>query len=278
MYSFVEPELHSLADSARDRLEKRYGLKKVAVEKSFDNSISFVPTFHWKKDFHIFICEVSERPFPKHIKEIFSDLLVADIPAKVFVAYPEVNDLSTKELHDDLQRAKEFGLGLISVGNNNQATIMRTATSVPLLPRRLELSDYARPLRTMIEDAYDIYLNGDPAHGIQEVGQIVENIIRNAAISAKQKGLLTKGGDPADPKYAQGNIIDDLIRERVIDTAVLGRSRAFVVDRNDSSHKPKNRKEAIARERNLKDNFQTGLRILRDLPPALKQKKLRFKP
>lgn len=272
MYSFLQEELFPLADVARTRLEQRFQLRHATVEKAFDDSISFAPTFHWKKGFHIFVCEVSERPFPKHIKELFSDLIVSEIPSRVFVAYPEANQLSANEMHLDLKKARDFGLGLVSIDQGGGTTIIQSGISVPLLPRKLELEIYSNSLRPLIEDAYNLYLTADPKHGIQELGQIIERITRNIAVDAKKKGKLKKGADPNNPKTAHGNVLDIMVDEKIIDTAVLGRCRAFVVDRNDSSHKPRNLREALAIERNLKDNFNTGLRILQDLPKALKAK------
>lgn len=152
------------------------------------------------------------------------------------------------------------------------ARITQPGISIPLLPRRLEIGSYVRALRPHIEHAYELYLTADPKHGVQELGQVIENIMRNLAIQARKKGKLTKGADPADPKTSQANILEDLLTSRIIDGGVLGRCRAFVVDRNDTSHKPRSLKQALAIERNYKDNFNTGLRIMQDLPRALKEK------
>ena len=76
---------------------------------------------------------------------------------------------------------------------------------------------------------------------------------------------------------SRGNIVDDLVRENILDKAILGRCRGYVEDRNRVSHKPRNLKKAIELERKLKLDFQTGLRILEELPIKLVSKSYKLK-
>ena len=276
MYSILDPSLFAIADSAKLRITERYALKNCQVEKAFDSSIKFVPTFHWKTTTHFIVCEVSNRPFPVTIKEIFADISVQGLSVKLIVVYPANNTLSTKEFQEDFSKAKLFGVGLVSVDNGN-LKIEHEGLSVQLHQAKVDLAKFVKKLRPSIEAAFTTYSNGDAKHGVQELGQIIENIIRHVAIEAKGKRDYASGGNPSDDKYAFGNILDDLVRESIMDKAILGRCRGYVEDRNRVSHKPRTLKKAVELEGKLKLDFQTGLRILDDLPNKIAAKNYKLK-
>ena len=278
MYSILDPSLFVVADLAKSRLSDRYGLNNCQVEKPFDSSINFVSTFHWKTSTHYIVCEVSNRPFPKTIKAIFADILVKGLSVKLIVVYPANCTLSTKEFQEDIKDAKSFGIGLVSVDEvYNSAVIDYEGLSIQLHQPKVDLNKFVKKLRPSVEGALTTYYNGDTKHAVQELGQIVENIIRNVAIDAKKKGTSKKGGDPKSDKYPFAKVVDDLVNEVIIDQAILGKCRGFVEDRNRVSHKPKTSKKAIELDRKLKLDFQTGLRILEDLPQKISAKNYKLK-
>ncbi len=129
-------------------------------------------------------------------------------------------------------------------------------------------------LRPLVQHAYDLYINGDPRHGVQEIGQIIENVLKNVGLQAKKKNALTKGGfPPAKGKnYPFANLVEDLMREYVLDNAILGRCRGFAEDRNNSSHPPTSIKQAVKTYQTLKNAMSSGLRILEELPIEVKKK------
>lgn len=279
MYNLLEdPELIIIADLAKSRLSSRYALRNCNVEKAFDSSISFVPTFNWKTPTHYIVCEVSDRPFPLTIKELFADISANGLSVKLMVIYPSDTKLSVKEFQQDIEKAKLFGIGLVSVDiSTGNVVIQQEGLSVQLHQPKIDIKKFTPKLRPNIESVYTTYSNGDAKHAVQELGQIIETIIRNVAIQAKRKGNYSSGGDPSNEKYAFGNIVDDLVRENILDKAILGRCRGYVEDRNRVSHKPRNLKKAIELERKLKLDFQTGLRILEELPIKLVSKSYKLK-
>ena len=121
-------------------------------------------------------------------------------------------------------------------------------------------------------------MNGDPVHGVQELGQIIEHALLHLAQQAKKKGKLNSGGfQSIEDYYPQAKLIGDLTRDSVIDASLLGRCRGFADDRNSVSHKPRTLKKAIEREQTIKDCWSVGLRILRELPARSKEKGFVFR-
>ncbi len=277
MYSLLDTELHFVANGASERLRQRFGLKLPKIEEAFSSKISWRPTLHWKTNTHYIVCEISNSPFPISLMSFFSEITVEGLPVKIFIAYPEENDLTLKEFKAQTLKAKTYGIGLVSVENNGDATIENQGISIPLHLAKQDLSSFRKVLKPSIEGACATYMNGDAKHAVQELGQIIECAIRSLAIQAKKKGTLSIGGDPSSSSYSQGNIIDDLMSKRIISNAILGRCRGFVDARNEVSHKPRTKKKAIEQEKKLKENFLTGLSILKDLPSKISEKNYRFK-
>lgn len=279
MYSLLDdPELVKIADFSRDRIASRFGVKNCQIEKPFDGSISFVPTFHWKSTSHIIICEVSHRPFPGPIKELFADALVKDLPIKINVVYPKNPNISVKEFHDDLAKAKLYGIGLISVDTSGEINFERTAVSIPLYLPNFDLKKYPAKLRSHIEDAYEIYMSdGKPDNALQELGQLIESIAINTAKQAKKAGNFSYSGFRPPAFIRQSLLLTEMINEAVINVGLLSRCKDFANERNSVSHKPQSRSAALRIEKKLKENFLIGLKILEDYPQQLKVKGYKLK-
>lgn len=275
----VDPDLIKIADFSKERIASRFGLKNCQIEKPFENSISFVPTFHWKSTSHIIVCEVSHRPFPVTIKELFADALVKDLPIKIYVIYPKNPDLTIREFHDDLAKAKLYGIGLISVETNGVTNFERTAVSIPLYLPNFDIKKYSSKLRSHIEDAFEIYMyDGKPDNALQEIGQLIESIALNTAKQAKKAGNFVYAGFRPPAYIRQSLLLTEMINESVINVGILSRSKDFANDRNSVSHKPQSRAAALRIEKKLKENFLIGLKILEDFPQHIKAKgyKLKF--
>ncbi|MEI6596039.1 MAG: hypothetical protein WCO28_10790 [Bacteroidota bacterium] len=281
MFNLIyDNQLLSVADSAKKKLEIRHSLKNVIVENSIDPSIRWRPHMHWVNNYHIFACEISNRPFPSNMNEIHSEVSNGGKPVRIFVAYPQNNNLTSDELHLDIIKAKSYGIGLICISSTNEGTVILNGLPVNLvIPQTTvnELDKYHKKLRPLIKNAIETYIDGYPKHGVQELGQLIESSIRHLAIKAKKLGNYSSGGNPNDDTYSFGNIVDDLIREKIIKADILGKCRGFVEDRNRVSHKPRSIQKALEQEIKLKEDFLQGLRILEDLPKKMKLKNYTFK-
>jgi hypothetical protein len=269
-YSILPAYLHAFADSAEFIIKQRYGLGKALIEEPIENNIGWRPTLHWKTKTGIVTCEVSESPFPVVFNQILTDVIDANIPVRIIAAFPIEHTLSASEYQLKRNKAKSLGLGLLPVSPGNVGNIEYAGVSIPLRISAPNVSSFKKALHKDIKDAFELYMNGDPKHGVQELGQLVENILVQLADQAKKKGNLTTGGFISPTTYyAQNTLVQDLIKDKIIDNKILKKCASFADDRNSVSHKPNSPKEAIKLEKRLKDLFNTGLYILEELPEQM---------
>lgn len=264
----------SIALAANLVIKARYGLPDALVNQSISSSLSWRPTLLWKTKTEYIACEVTDRPFPTRIKIFFSDILAIGLPIRIIVAYPSPPTISTKDYQRDIITAKRLGIGYLSVENSKKGEIEYKGIPISLYLSKPDTRVFRRCLIRPIADSYDLYLNDDPRHGVQELGQTIEAVIVGLATQAKKKSKLTTGDFPLakGKHYPFAKLVDDLSTDLIIDRAVLGKCRGFVDDRNSTSHKPRSIKQAIIVTRNLKNCFSLGLRILEELPDKFKEK------
>jgi len=271
------PHQQGIARTANLVIKTRYNFRDAMVLEPINPKVPWRPSLLWKASPEFVGCEASDRPFPRSIKEVFSDIAATGLPIRIIVAYPKDNILSAKDYQDDLKEAKKLGVGYLSVTDINDGELEYEGISISLHLPPPEFSKYRRCLVRGINDAYSLYMNGNPSHGVQELGQIVEQIINNLAGQAKAKGKLTKSNFIPAKYYKFAKLVEDLLAERVIDMATLGKCRGFVDDRNISSHKPKSRKAAANSYRKTRNCFLLGLELLEELPGKFESKGYKFK-
>jgi hypothetical protein len=278
-YTLLPPALHKIADSAEEIIKNRYRLPKAQIETPIDANIPWTPTLHWKTKTEYIACEVSERPFPSIFNQVFGEITANGLPIRIIIAYPIEHTLSPKDWQTEINKAKKYGIGLLTADENKNGQIDYQGVSVSLHIPSPDLSKFKNNIQKEVRHAYEIYMNSDPKHGVQELGQIIENVFINLAVQAKKKGKLVTGDFQDKAKhYAQGKLIDDMIKDKIIDVAFLRKCRAYADDRNNVSHKPKSIKEAILLEKNLRGAFQTGLFILENFPEKLRAAGYKFTP
>jgi len=279
-FTILSPHLKSIAVAANRTIKKRYGLNPDGkIESSVDPSIPFRPTLHWKTRTHFVACEVADRPFPTSIKSSFADIVSSTQPIRLIVAYPKDNGLNAKDYQDDIKQCKKMGIGYLSIDADGKGEIEYQGISLSLyLPFPNDFSSFKPQIKSDVQDAYEHYLHkGDPDVGLQNLGQVIERLLLTTAEQAKTKGKFAYTGFKPPKFIKQGLLINEMIKEDVLDNGILGRCKDFAKDRNSVSHKPKNLKEAKKIEKKLKDNFITGSKILEDLPAAIIAKKYKVK-
>jgi hypothetical protein len=272
-YKVLPSHLHTIADAAETIIKLKYGLGNALIETPIEQSLSWSPTLHWKTKVGFIACEVHETPFPVSVKTAFGDGTTIDLPIKIIVALPNSIHRTQSDYIKESNDAKRFGCGLITINDDGTGSVQHLGIEIPLYIPIPKFTNFNKKLRAEVQHAYELYINSDPRHGVQEIGQLIENIMIHLAVQAKKKGKLISGGFvSSNIPYSQGNLIDDLMRDRVIDNAILGKCRGFVEDRNGSSHKPKSVKNAIEINRKLKNAMSAGLLILEEIPQKLKSK------
>ena len=278
-FSILPSGLHLFGEAANTIIKKRYSLNNGIVEQAIQADIPIQPTLHWKTKTHFLACEVAQRPFPVSIKEQFADIITTGQPIRIIVAYPKNNLLSSAEYQKDIMSCKKFGIGYMGIDDNGKGVVEYPGISLSLyIPFPSDFSSFKNQIKTGVQDCYEHYLlKGDPDVGLQNLGQIVERLLYTTAEQAKKKSkfIYSKFRPPAFIK--QSILINEMIKENILDNGILGRCKDFSKDRNSVSHKPNTRAEAKKIEKKLKDNFITGSKILEDLPDAILKKKYKVR-
>lgn len=272
-YTILPAHLHSIADAAETLIKIKYGLGNALIETPINPSIFWSPTLHWKTKVGYIACEIHETPLPVIVKTAFGDGTTTDLPIKIIVGIPNNTVRSQSDYLKESNEAKRYGCGLLTINEDGSGEFQHSGIEVSLYIPTPKFNNFNKKLRVEVQHAFELYINGDPRHGVQELGQLIENIMVHLADQAKKKGnLVSSGFTSPSVYYAQAKLIDDLMRDRVIDNAILGRCRGFVDDRNKSSHKPKTVKESIEVNRRLKNAMSVGLLILEEIPQKIKDK------
>lgn len=269
--------LHALADSAEFIIRNRYKLKNVNVEKEISPSLGWTPTFHWKTPMGYIACEVSERPYPKVLTQVYAEITASGLPIRIISAFPIENSLSAKDCQADKNKAKNFGIGILPTDDHKNGDLEYRGISIPLHMPEPNVKNIHKLLHSPIRHAFEIYMTMDPKHGVQELGQIIERILIDVAEQAKANGTLKTGKFvSAKSFYAQNALIDDFINDKILDKRILKKCGTYADDRNSVSHKPKNLAEAITQEVRIRELFKTGVYILEDLPKSIRDSSLKF--
>ncbi len=278
-FSILPSNLHLFGEAANTIIKKRYSLINGIVEQSIHIDIPIQPTLHWKTKTHFIACEVAQRPFPVSIKEQFADIVAAGQPIRIIVAYPKNNQLSSAEYQKDIMSCKKFGIGYMGIDDNGRGIIEYPGISLSLyIPFPSDFSSFKSQIKKDVQDCYEHYLlKGDPDIGLQNLGQIVERLLYTTAEQAKKKSKFIYARFRPPAYIKQATLINEMIKENVLDNGILGRCKDFAKDRNSVSHKPNTLAAAKKIENKLKDNFITGSKILEDLPDAILKKKYKVK-
>lgn len=278
-YNLLPAHLHNIADAAITAIKIRYNLGNPAIEESIDPRIGWQPTLLWKITTGFIACEVHETPMPIIIKSAFGDISTSGIPVRIIVAHPSNHSISQSDFIKESNEVKRFGCGLISINEDNSPTFHCQGIDVPLYFPAPKFSEFHRKIQSDIQKAYELYINGDPRHGVQELGQMIENIITHLGYQAKNRNTLRTGGFPplAGRHYPFASLVEDLMHDNVIDNGILGRCRGFAEDRNACSHRPRSIKQAIEVNNKLRTAMSGGLHILGEIPRRLKDRGYKFK-
>lgn len=189
--------------------------------------------------------------------------------------YTELN--STLEFQKDIRKAKQHGIGYMPVDSILPKALLeyKGVSSILSIPS-LDLSSLKPAIRTKVNDAFDLYMNGDPKHGVQELGQLLEKCMKELAAQAKTKGKLTNSRFIKGKYYKLTKLIDELIVDKTIDLGILGNCRGFVYPRNQTSH-PQDITSTKRIQKKLRQEFIKGVSILEELPTAFKAKNYQFR-
>jgi hypothetical protein len=248
------------------------GLKK---EEPIDPKISWRPTFYMKPNrFLIVAVEVNDVLFPEILKIAAHDIERHDYPISVYQAC-SLEVYQKDRRFTQIRLLREHGFGIITVDDAGSALIqVRAEPLAQYIPSERfdsELKPLTPRLKVKFKDAYATYQT-NVGQGLQEAGQIVEELLGSIATQAEAAGAVPSG---TCAKISTADKIDDLYSAGAFHNyrAALGGARSFVKTyRNVASHPPRTAKEAVAKIRKCKDGFFEALRIAGELRAVIQQK------
>ncbi len=275
-FRHLSPTFHPLADAVVDYLQKERGIKGFVEEESIHKEVAR-PTLRAKTKDHHFLClEFSETtPFPPSVAAFAPDCSRLCLPVKLFVVVPA--NSNDKEFNRDLKRARDWGVGVLSV-DGKDVIILQEPLSLSLAGvRRIEMGKYPSKYRYALSQAEATFRQGNPAKGCSEIYDEIEDLTRRIAKKTLAKGMwkATKTG-AATPaikldKDPWANVVEVLMNQ--LDPAqppnipkpVLAHLLAITPHRNDVGHKPKSRAALIKRDTTQRTRFENAADILADL-------------
>lgn len=277
-YRFLDRSLHQYAEAARMFVATEFGIpkSKFEIEAPVHDAIGFTPTLHARtRDHHILAIEVSPTYYTQTLDGFALDCQRESVPVKLFVAVPPN---SSGGLLKDLERAADHGVGIVKLGSVPK--VLHGALSLSLTGvRRPDPKEYPAKYRSAVAAALQTFLNGDPAKGCLLLYEEIEHVTRRVAAKADSARAWRKG-----PVLSQNwdkvswASITDVLAEHLdaqklgcasLTKALVSRIAGVVPYRNEAGHKPKDLKQLMKRDRELRTRFESAADLLRDVARAV---------
>jgi hypothetical protein len=276
-YKILSPGLNETADAAIEWFISNWGLKrsKILLEEPFDKAISYRPTFTVPLgDGHILCLDVAGSIYSNTLDSVVLDCMHNGLPVKFVVAAPKQKDpdYSTK-----LKLAKRAGVGIFEV-DGQSGVVIQTPVSLSLVGLRPFKPD-SLPMRYRqpVQHADQTFRDGEPSKACSLVYDEIEAACRRLAEKCATRGLWSPGGLRLKTSSWANLMIslnDGLNRTdanaRRLTQSLMARIIGIIPYRNESGHKPKNLKERMKRDQELRTRFEGGIDLLRELIDAAK--------
>jgi hypothetical protein len=282
-YRILPQPLHSIADDAIGWFITNWGVKKNAVkieEAAFDGA-ELRPTFTVPTQDHCALCvEVSEHVYASHLNAFVLHCLREALPVKLFIARSA--DASDPYYSRNLREAKLAGVGIIEI-SGNKGQMVQNALSLSLAALRpIAVKLFPPKYRMALSNAEQTFRDGYPDEGCAVVYKELEDAFRRCAKKCVKKGWWPNPGGMNIEKDSWANVIrkwdKDILRDGWpcpdLNQALSARLIGVAPFRNATAHKPKNQKELIKRDRELRTRFEGGIDLLRDFLEAAKPLKI----
>ena len=284
-FSILPANLHQAAEVAATSFRTTYGINSFKVEEAISSDLRYVPTLHEETtDHHVVCLEVSESAYPVTISPVVADSMRLGLPILLYVVLPKGSD---SDFEGNLRRAKEHGIGVLIVDGGHCSEVTHPLSLSLTSVRACDLRALPSKYRQAMSEAHRTFLNGNPAKGCAEVYDLVEALSRSIAKKIDKKSLWTQ----AQQAYAQTMkfdkvawaVLGDLMLDGInhngtgcpnLNRDLLARVRGLAGRRNQSGHRPSNRKLLIKRDRELRTRFEEATDVFCDLVEAVKPLRL----
>ncbi len=285
-YTILPSPLHQTANQSVKWFMDNLGISKasVVVEQPIHSDVELRPTFSAPtRDFHILCIEVAESIYANHLNACVVSCMHHGLPVKLYVAVPK----NTKDPNygPNLKAAKQAGVGIIEIDNaTGTGFIVQNALSISLTSvRPIEVSAFAKKYREALLHAEQTFRDGTPEKACSLVYDEMENLFRKIATKTHKKGWWPYSGNLKKLHTVPwATLIKDwdksLDRSKCpcpdLNSTLMARILGITTYRNDSGHKPKNEKELIKRDRQLRTRFENAVDLFRELVDASKPLKV----
>jgi hypothetical protein len=265
-----------MADAVVEYLDNERGVKGFVEVEPIHKGVAR-PSLHTKTQDHHFLClEFSETtPFPLSVERFAPNCSRLCLPVRVFVAVP--SDSKDSDYHRDLNRAREWGVGVLTV-NGNDVTVVQEPLSLSLSGvRRIDMKKYPAKYRFPLSQAEATFRQGNPAKGCSEIYDEIEALTRRIAKKTLRAGMWkAKKTGAAIPainldKDSWANVIEVLMNQLDpgqpphIPKTQLAHILGITPHRNETGHKPKSKEALIKRDTTLRTRFENAADMLLDL-------------
>jgi hypothetical protein len=277
-------QLHAIAEEVVRFLREDRGLSKFKVESPVADDTNYRPTLQTTTPEHQDVwIEVSEAPYLTSLDSVVLHCVTNCLPVKLYVAFP--GGLPVTAYKSKIDEARTKGVGGLEI-SQGKCHVIHEARLLSLTGVRWEdRKRFPVRYRSVLAQAETTFKDGDPAKGCALVYDEIEALSRKLTAKVVAKGWLRAGGVwPAALKIekdAWAIVMDRLIElvdfgklPKDLKKSLLIRVAAMTDPRNDSGHKPKNRKAHVKRDRQLRTRFESAVDLFADLVDAARPLRL----
>jgi hypothetical protein len=277
-YPYLSEHLQPTADAVKQFFKDSRGISHFKIEEAFDADLGYRPTLHVQtKDHYILCVDVHETPYSSVLDSVVLDCVRRALPVKLYVAFPEGK--AQTEYKKNVDRARQNGVGVLEVKATGIQVIHEALALSLAGVREIPTKSFPAKYRATLAHAETTFRSGSPVEGSLVIYTEVEALSRKLAKKTQKKGMwrALKGTEKV-PKLSDKTAwqkvieteIDFIDREKCpsITKPLLGRILSVAPHRNSTGHKPKNRKELITRDKELKTRFESAVDLLKELIDA----------
>jgi hypothetical protein len=284
-FQFLAPSLQSTAEQVAGFLKSQHGVKGILAEAEVEKNIAYRPTLVGKAQDHYVICvDVTDVGFSTSLESFVADCSNAGLPVKCYLAFPQgIDDTAFRAIQ---RKASARGVGVIEVSDAGCTIISGAVPLMMSAVRRPDLKSFPTKFRAPLSEAESTLRSGDAAKACSRVYDEIEQLTRRLAEKINQQGLwrqLRQGEKRPRMNFKTGawsKLMDllqhhiDYTRARVVSSsltpALVAQIVGLVPHRNETGHKPSNKKQLIKRDSQLRTRFEHAVDRLQDVIQAVR--------
>ncbi len=277
-YEILGQNLHETADRAKQYFSHQYGAKNFLCEQALESNLPLKPTWQASLKAGYLLCiEVRETPFSPSLYAFVNICATHGMPVRLWVAVPK--GAAPPTFNAELRQARDMGVGVVEIADDGEAHEFHRPVPLSLFAlKKTNLSSVPKGQREDVKAAESTFLDGSPDQGCQAICQALEDLTRRFAEHSHDQGWwrYPKGAKPLTSKFFQKDgwaMVLELMEARLDVKKVQSKCKVFTKQsivkarghtewRNAVSHKPKNLKQLMMRDAQLRTMFEATRDLL----------------